>query len=436
MTALRRSIYTLTIAAFMLAGGAFIMPLSGIDPRLPSNLTTVDSSRSQLWIASAYGVLLLTSLPHLRRSITVGLRSWPLLALCALALLSAFWAPDAGLTLRRGAALSLGYLAAMTLVVRFSPLDAQKFVIRTLGACILASLAFVFLLPEYGIHQITDGFQSVHAGSWRGIFNHRTLLGRLSALCFAITLWFGGDAYERPALRWAIVFASLLCVVMSRSGGAIISVVILSASPPLIRAATSSLARAKVALLTLIAGGALIAVFGPSLINIILEALGKSSNLTGRVPLWNAILITANDRPILGYGYSSGFLIGVMPRVANALRTAFIPNAQSAYIDIYVSLGLVGLSILLFAIGRAISNNGRELLRRPPGYDISTYSPLLILIFCIEAGAIEAYLTSPNNLVTHLFAFAIASTSVFPLASSERKAGERRSGARQPLRRG
>jgi exopolysaccharide production protein ExoQ len=74
------------------------------------------------------------------------------------------------------------------------------------------------------------------------------------------------------------------------------------------------------------------------------EALGRGSDMTGRRELWTSLL-ALHTNPILGTGFES-FWLGKRPQRLEGLFF-FIPNeAHNGYLEIYLTLGLIGLFIL------------------------------------------------------------------------------------------
>jgi exopolysaccharide production protein ExoQ len=75
------------------------------------------------------------------------------------------------------------------------------------------------------------------------------------------------------------------------------------------------------------------------------ESLGRGSSLSGRTLLWSRLL-SVDINPILGTGFES-FWLGKRPQQLEGLFY-FIPNeAHNGYLEIYLTLGLIGLFILI-----------------------------------------------------------------------------------------
>jgi exopolysaccharide production protein ExoQ len=76
------------------------------------------------------------------------------------------------------------------------------------------------------------------------------------------------------------------------------------------------------------------------------ESLGRGSDLTGRTVLWEHCL-ELQSNPIFGAGYES-FWLGDRPARIASFYNGWRPGgAHNGYLDIYLDLGLIGLSILI-----------------------------------------------------------------------------------------
>lgn len=85
--------------------------------------------------------------------------------------------------------------------------------------------------------------------------------------------------------------------------------------------------------------------------------LDKDPTLTGRTDIWKSAMSSIMKRPVLGYGYMS-FWNGYKGESANAsLDNAWaITSAHNGLLEIWLTLGAVGLSITAFSFINAIKN--------------------------------------------------------------------------------
>ena len=132
--------------AFLLAGGAFSLQLSGLDPHAPVGADSA-SGQSEIALSLALMVLILSGASGWRRVLPLMKANAPLLALPVLAILSALWAPEPLVALRRGLAFALTLLAAVAVVARSPGAAALRFLIRAVAAAMALSIAYVALAP-------------------------------------------------------------------------------------------------------------------------------------------------------------------------------------------------------------------------------------------------------------------------------------------------
>jgi len=87
--------------------------------------------------------------------------------------------------------------------------------------------------------------------------------------------------------------------------------------------------------------------------------VGRNANLTGRTDLWK-LLLSMHTNPALGTGYES-FWLG--PRLAYVWQmfTNGINEAHNGYLEVYINLGFVGLSLLIMFLIASYRNIGKAL---------------------------------------------------------------------------
>ncbi|MFP7834029.1 O-antigen ligase family protein [Marisediminicola sp. LYQ134] len=78
----------------------------------------------------------------------------------------------------------------------------------------------------------------------------------------------------------------------------------------------------------------------------ILSTLGKSSDLTGRAGIWEAVIGLAEQRPALGWGWISFWAPWREPFADLVTRNGVVQlHAHNAWLDVWLQLGIVGLVV-------------------------------------------------------------------------------------------
>ncbi|HEU0015736.1 MAG TPA: O-antigen ligase, partial [Longimicrobium sp.] len=139
----------------------------------------------------------------------------------------------------------------------------------------------------------------------------------------------------------------------------------------------------------------------------ILVAMGKDPSLTGRTPIWNSLLESIRERPLLGYGYN-GFWLGERGPAEETIRTIGweTPSAHNGFLEVALQLGVVGLAVFLLGyfhvFGRAFAA-----VRRTRAAD--GLWPIAILTFTLLYNVTESVLLERNSITWALFVAAVCS---------------------------
>lgn len=218
---------------------------------------------------------------------------------------------------------------------------------------VVISYIGVALYPVGAVHQT-----SLYAGSWRGITSHKNYMGgTLSLTILLFALYFR----RRGKLSGLGIFAigiSSFFLLMTDSKTALVALILVWAlSAIMVGHGFMGRAREAIALKYLIALGGTIFIFsffyfGEDL----LQFLGISSNLTGRLPIWD-LIFQVMDRPILGYGYQAFFKLGNDSPLMEVSQGWFsvVAHAHNGYLNIFVFGGVPALLLIWYFYLKFIS---------------------------------------------------------------------------------
>ncbi|MGN8024945.1 O-antigen ligase family protein [Microbacterium sp. 22242] len=192
----------------------------------------------------------------------------------------------------------------------------------------------------------------IGTGRIQGIVGNSNTLGILCALALVVfALLYAGRARRRPAL---LIWIALAAYLLIRAGSAtsyasLAAGILVLIAAVLMRRAEAPAQRARLyALFLAVAavGGVVLwlgrdAVFG---------ALGKSSDLTGRVEIWRKVLARAVQHPFFGNGFSSPW-VPWDPAFHNWILdhriTVFM--AHNMWLDVFLQLGAAGVLLIALA---------------------------------------------------------------------------------------
>jgi exopolysaccharide production protein ExoQ len=372
--------------------------------------------------AAYYGLLVVASLLILNRR-WVRVRGFvqanlPILLFFFYCGLSIVWADSPAIAMKRWIK-AVGDVA-MVLVVLTDPNPglAIRRVFERVGFVLLPlSILFIKYFPSMG--SIYDPFD--HVTMYFGVTSFKNLLGVTSMFCGLGSLWLFLGAFEDRAKPYRIrvliahgtVVAMAVWLIVKADSMTSLSCLGL-AGAVMVMASTKWVVHRPPAVLLLVAGAAGVALFalfmdtGGSMV----QSLGRNSTLTGRTQIWAAVL-AQRINPVLGTGFESFWMGNRMQSVWN-LSVVGIDEAHNGYLELYLNLGWVGLTLLGVLIVTGY-RNALELFRRDPAAGRLRVAFLTcgLIYSCTEAGF---HMMSP---VWIGFLLAIAAAPVVRAVESE-----------------
>jgi exopolysaccharide production protein ExoQ len=313
---------------------------------------------------------------------------WPLFGL---AIASIFWSDSPDLTRTRVVALIGTMMFSLYLASRYSIKEQLRLYGWIFGAIIILSLLFVVLIPKYGV------MASVHAGAWRGIFNHKNALGKVMVPIPIVFYILALNTQKQRWVFWMLLGTSVMLVVLSRASSSVINllfVIGLFAILPVLRwkyllmiPCLLGVASVTIVLYTILTSNAEQAA----------GAFGKDLTLTGRTNFWPLLVDKIVERPWLGYGYGAFWqgYDGPSAYVWNA--SAFkAPNSHNGYLDLLLELGFVGFAVYMTTF---IYSFQKALLLFKHTKTAYAFWPILLLCYVVFCNLTESSLVLQNNFL-------------------------------------
>lgn len=355
--------------------------------------------RMEIILAAFYGAVTLIGLIHLSPTVQAALRAPGLLMLLGLAAASSLWASLPIVVLRRTAGLAgaslFGIILASCLSYEEQLLLLRK-VLRFATAC---CLALWILKLSTGMDYVTMGQSSnpmadgVDANALRGIFGHKNGLGAMMALAILVDwhLPVRGTLAKTIRIGWLCGYAALLYFANSATA------LVACAATLGILYAVKKFRHQYGMLFPLLSLGSLL---GAAVIGLFrdeaMQVLGRSSDLTGRTDLWHWVIIMIMKRPWLGYGFSSFWRGGSDEADVIESHIGWSPiYAHNGYLELTLSLGLLGLAIFLYVIVKGL---WRAAIRAKHAQELQDLWPLAFLVFFVLHNFGECTILLQNNL--------------------------------------
>jgi exopolysaccharide production protein ExoQ len=326
-----------------------------------------------------------------RKAVTVVLQGRWIWLLLILTFLSFFWSAGPDITRTRIIAMSGTMIFATYITSRYDLKEQLQLLGWTFGTIVVACLLFGVILPKFG------QMGGVHAGAWRGIFNHKNVLGKMmvpSTIVFALLAF---NARKQQWIYWGFLAASVALILLSKASSPLLNLLILIS----ILIALKTLHWRYLFMVPALIGFATLGTITYTLITSnagqVAGAFGKDLTLTGRTNFWPLMLDKIWDSPWVGYGFGAFWqgLDGPSAYVWNA-STFKAPNGHNGYLDLCLELGVIGLSIYLIQF---ITSFNKSLNHVRLSQTADCFWPTMLFCYIILANLTESSLMLQNNFL-------------------------------------
>ncbi|NES99876.1 MAG: O-antigen ligase family protein [Sphaerospermopsis sp. SIO1G1] len=342
--------------------------------------------------------------PYLKTVFNLAIINKYLLIFTLLALASTVWS-GYDKTLLRAISFSCTYLFSIYFAVRYTLKQQLILISKCFLIVLILSIIFVVLLPKYGI------MGGIHAGAWRGVFNHKNFLGKMMMICDIVFILLHINKEQRSLSTYFGIFASTILLIMSKSSSSlgnfmVLMVVLLVLRTWRWRFEIMIPALVGTAILSILAN-----LWYQENAAILFASVGKDPSLSGRTDIWGIIYDIGLRKIWLGYGYESfwrGFS-GPSAEVWYA-HDWHPPHAHNGFLDLFVTLGLVGLIIFIFSFLSSLYQSFMTL--RYLTTESEGFWPIISLFFLILSNLTESGLMHENNIYTVIYISSSYSLSI------------------------
>jgi exopolysaccharide production protein ExoQ len=367
-----------------------------------------------LWI-TAY----LTAFGFLRSRCTIPWHLWKRVVVFLLpvpvAAASLLWSDDRLITFLRCTALIGTTMLALYFALRFSEREILHFAAYALGLAAVGSFVAAVCVPSFAVG--TDEYE----GIWLGAFAQKNELGGMMAVSFLVYLLLFWHERSRRAIWFAFAVLSLFLVLKADS---MTSFAICCAIPYLLWVSKKTLTREVGAVKRLLYFGFPVFLLVAALVvefDSVVEAMGRSTDLTGRTLLWVLASGAALEQPYLGHGYEA-FWRGYEGAAGDIWAQVghFYYYSHNGFIEIVLGLGMVGLIAMLIAL-IFFAKHALRALRTERA--LSSFWPWALLLYLILSNLLEGNLMKSNNLPWLLYT--ITALSLCTTSGHSKRVAER-----------
>lgn len=233
-----------------------------------------------------------------------------------------------------------------------------------------ASVIYIFLFPNYGLMGGNDMYTQL-AGLPQGVFMHKNTLADVSAIGLFVA--FCSHKKIPIYMQLTLILLCIYCLVISGSAGKLVACIMSFFMLFLFRKLIGDVKLKPLLIVILLAFPFLVIVLAPIGLTPTLEMIGKDPTLSGRIFIWEHAIALINVQPIFGYGAGSiwSSSLGYIP----IFGTYQPPHSHNFFIEIVLSLGALGLVLVLVFIGQSIKTIFKS------NFYLFEVLPLFILMF-------------------------------------------------------
>jgi exopolysaccharide production protein ExoQ len=306
----------------------------------------------------------------IRPTIRQMLRQKHVLAFALLAIISTVWSQVPDQTIRKAILLLFSMVFAWFFSTYYSPADQIRILIALGAGVVVSSIAWVILLPQYGMS---------YSGDWKGIFGQKNLLGSSIVFLFSGAIFFRAPS-RLDLLKWVVPsMFPLGLLIMSQSRTSWVLAILLVGfrilGPIIVRIRREAIPF----MLFSAVFGVIIALVG---LSAVLSLVGRDLSFTGRTHEWKVIFPFALTHFWFGYGYQ-GFWTGTQGdsgRV-DAILGAVTTVADNGYLDIMLQFGVLGIVMLVVMLAISIRDFLRSLRRSSVPLVAFWYTGIIFIVF-------------------------------------------------------
>jgi exopolysaccharide production protein ExoQ len=275
--------------------------------------------------------------------------NWPIVLYFSYCLLSIVWSDFPDVAFKRWTKAISDLVMVLIVVTDPKPVAALRRLLSRTGFILLPASV---LLTKY-FADLGRGFDAWGRPSITGVTTDKNLLGvitfvlSLGAVWRVLTLLRDSDQPNRGrhllAQGTLLVFGVALLVVAHSTTSVVCFVLggglMLATGLPMIGRRPAAVH--ALVLMVVLAGG-LAMLFGSEEV---VHAMGKQTDFTGRVPIWEAV-IPMVPNPVLGAGFESFWLGARLEKIWSAFPVLHLNEAHNGYIEVYLNLGWMGVGLI------------------------------------------------------------------------------------------
>ena len=329
--------YGLLVLTFFALAGALsaFLPHGQSDALVEMEKISEGGDSNKQLILSLFYVINLVFLVRIVRPWAWNFIGIPLLGLTVLCFASIAWSVIPDGTARRAVAVTGPVVVGLYVGLRFDERRLTGAICTAAGLALIGSAIWAAFFRSLAFDE---------NGYFRGLFYHKDAFGAFLGLSI-LTAVYRLLVVQHRKTRSRLLLASLIgCSVLAGSSTTVVTIL-----AALFALALAMLLRRSEGLLLsigpiFICFAAFAVLMAASDLGTVTDLLGRSSSLSGRIPIWQFVIPKIGERPWLGYGYGVFWLGERAPGASfEYLSGEHVAHTHNGYLQLLLDAGVVGL---------------------------------------------------------------------------------------------
>ena len=324
-----------------------------------------------------------------------------MLAFLAIVWISQYWSIAPNATKEYAIQVIESTILAVYVATRYNFKEQTRLFTIMFSIASVFSILYVFAMPSLGIMS-GPGVSADLQGTWRGIYSHKNILGRVMTVAGMFLLLKPLTEQKNRWLAWVIFLICFQLILGANSKTALVGFLFVVAISPVARVFRWNIAVGIPLYISILLLGGTGAVFLGDNWDAALGSLDKDPELNGRVPIWEILIERIGERPWLGYGYH-GFWQGWNGKYSAPIWRQIVwkpPHAHNGFIDLMVDVGIVGTLVFSLVFFDAILKSINRSRYTP---SIQGLWPLGFMTFYVIQNQTNTDLIVPYSLSWFIF---------------------------------
>jgi exopolysaccharide production protein ExoQ len=317
------------------------------------------------------GLLVLAAIVLARRGRTksILLANVPILLYFGYCGVSLLWSDYPDLSFKRWVKALGDVIMVLVVLTDLNPFAALRRLVTRIGFFLVPiSILFIRYYPDFGrAYSRWEGTMF-----YTGVTTNKNTLGMVCLVVGLGSLWRftqilrspKSKAKKGPLIAHGILLAMVMWLLHMANSATSLSCFVLAGG--LIVATSFRVVRTRPAVVHLLVASVLLISFSALFLDIgsgMLAGIGRNSTLTGRTTLWAEIL-RHTVSPLFGAGYET-FWVGPRMETIWAITGQHPNEAHDGYLEVYMNLGWIGVSLLAVLMVTGYRNIIRDFRRHP-----------------------------------------------------------------------